>query len=134
MSGCQSRNGEGLIPDPKAHASTVADMMQRAAELNEGKEIANIRMHREQLAVVVAALRAYATAPSETADSKDAVRWRALKKLAGYYQDGSQQTVKLYQDDALRSCFIEAGRKTYGTDGSSFNSAIDEAMKDLTDE
>lgn len=71
---------------------------------------------------------------SETEDSKDAARWRALKKLAGYYQDGSQQTVKLYQDDALRSCFIEAGRKTYGTDGSSFNSCIDAAMKDLTDE
>lgn len=49
-----------LIPDPRAHASTVADMMQRAAELNEGKEVANVRMHREQLAVIVAALRAYA--------------------------------------------------------------------------
>jgi hypothetical protein len=50
---------------------------------------------------------------------------KALKEMAGYYQDGSQTTVKLYQDDALRSCFIEAGGKTYGTDGSSFDSAID---------
>ena len=67
--------------------------------------------------------------PSATRDSKDAARWRGLKELAGYYQDGSQQTVKLYQDDALRSCFIEAGNKTYGTDGSSFDSAIDEAIR-----
>jgi hypothetical protein len=62
---------------------------------------------------------------SETKDAADAARWRALKEMSGYYQDGSQTTVKLYQDDALRSCFIEAGGKTYGTDGSSFDSAID---------
>jgi hypothetical protein len=71
------------------------------------------------------ALQSYRLASSETKDAADAARWRALKEMAGYYQDGSQTTVKLYQDDALRSCFIEAGGKTYGTDGSSFDSAID---------
>lgn len=66
-------------------------------------------------------------------NAEDAARWRALKELAGYWQDGSQTTVKLYQDDALRSCFIEAGNKTYGTDGSSFNSAIDAAIAALAE-
>lgn len=51
----------GLIPDPKAHALVVAGMMRSAAELNGSKEIANIRMHREQLAIVVAALEAFAS-------------------------------------------------------------------------
>lgn len=51
-----------LIPDPREHARIVAEMMQRAAELNGSAEIANIKMHREQLAVVVAALRQYAEA------------------------------------------------------------------------
>ena len=63
---------------------------------------------------------------------RDAARWRFLKLLAGYYQDGSETTVKLYQDDALRACFIEAGGKTYGTDGSTFDSAIDAAMKETS--
>lgn len=58
----------------------------------------------------------------------NADRWLGLKELAGYYQDGSDTTVKLYQDDALRSCFIKVGEKTYGTDGSSFDSAIDSAI------
>lgn len=67
-------NNHGLIPDPKAHASTVADMMQRAAELNEGKEIANIKMHREQFAVIVAALRAYAMRAGPNRSAKDFAR------------------------------------------------------------
>lgn len=66
---------------------------------------------------------------SSEADRRDAERWRALKELAGYFQNGSQETVTLYQDDATRSCFIKVGRgdraKVHGTDGSSFNSVID---------
>lgn len=63
-----------------------------------------------------------------TNDSKDAARWRGLKALAGYYQNSSQTAVKLDQDDATRSCFIKVGEKYYGTDGSSFDAAIDAAL------
>lgn len=63
---------------------------------------------------------------------RDAARWRALKELAGYLGDGSQETVTLYQDDATRSCFIKVGdgnrAKRYGKDGSSFNGIMDELI------
>lgn len=88
---------------------------------------------RAELQRLLAAFTPSATACSERdkilCDAvADAARWHALKELAGYYQDGSQTTVKLYQDDALRSCFIEASNKTYGTDGSTFDSAIDSVI------
>jgi hypothetical protein len=48
---------EGLIPDPQAHALTLADMILKASE---GYEVGTVRAHREQWAIVIAALKAYA--------------------------------------------------------------------------
>lgn len=55
-------------------------------------------------------------------DTADAVRWRKLKDLCGYVQNGSDTTVKLSQDDATRTCYIHVGNKSY--DGNSFNSVL----------
>lgn len=60
---------------------------------------------------------------------KDAERYRWLIEQCGSYHDGSETAVKLYQDDATRSCFIQVGRETYGTDRSTFNGIIDAAMR-----
>ena len=60
---------------------------------------------------------------------KDAIRWKALKELAGYWQDGSHTTVTLDQDECTHMCFIKVGKKYYGTDNSSFDAAIDAAIE-----
>ncbi len=60
---------------------------------------------------------------------EEAKKWKDLKELAGHWQDGSSTVVKLFDDDATRSCFIKVGDKTYGTDGSSYDSALAEAVK-----
>lgn len=87
---------------------------------------------QEARAAVEAIIRAAGvrstTGLSGGADAKDAERWRALRGLAGYYQDGSQTTVMLYQDDATRSCFIRVGDKSYGGDGTNFEAALDSAL------
>jgi len=48
--------------------------------------------------------------------------WEKLKQLAGYVQDGSNETVKLFQDDATMSYFVKAGNKSHY--GSCFEEAL----------
>lgn len=68
-----------LIEDPKAHATTLAEMIRKASE---GYEVGNVRAHREQWAIVIAALEQYAKTPApeeaRDSDAKDAARWRWL--------------------------------------------------------
>lgn len=57
----------------------------------------------------------------------DGQRWRQLKRLCGYVQDGSDTTVSLAQDDATRSYLIQVGKTTYH--GTSFEEALAKAME-----
>ena len=52
----QPSAGAALVADPKAHALKIAEMIRAAAE---GHEIGTVRAHREQWAIVIAALEAY---------------------------------------------------------------------------
>lgn len=63
-------------------------------------------------------------------DKHDALRWRKLIKLCGHLEDGSQTTVKLFQDDATRTAFIvvspnSSSERYYFSDGCGFGVAID---------
>lgn len=49
--------------------------------------------------------------------------WKKLKKLAGYTRNGTQTTIKLFQDDATHSCWIEVGEKSHY--GYTFEEALD---------
>ena len=41
--------------------------------------------------------------------------WERLKKLAGYYQDSSDETITMFQDDATRTYHIKVGKESnYG--------------------
>jgi hypothetical protein len=54
--------------------------------------------------------------------------WLKLRRLAGYLQDGSHETIKLYQDDATGSYFVQVGNKSnYGT---SFSEALNKFLED----
>lgn len=56
----------------------------------------------------------------------DANRWRKLMALAGHLQDGSQETIKLVQDDATMSVYIYVGNKFhYEPESRSFEPVID---------
>jgi hypothetical protein len=70
-------------------------------------------------------------------DGLFAVYWVNLMKMAGHYQDSSDEPVTLHQDDATRTCIITVGRNSI-TDtcdkrrdyyGSSFEGAIRAAME-----
>lgn len=52
-------------------------------------------------------------------------RLQALRALMGYVQNGTHETVKLYQDDATMSFYVHVG-KQYGY-GDSLGEAIDDA-------
>ena len=45
-----------------------------------------------------------------------------LRELCGYYQDGSDAIVVLFQDDATRDCLVKVGNKV--AVGTSFEMAI----------
>lgn len=59
----------------------------------------------------------------------DAKRLQRLIELCGYVEDGSCETVRLYQDDATKDWFVDVG---YGTRrsyfGRSARAAIDAAL------
>lgn len=40
---------------------------------------------------------------------QDAMNWRNLLEVAGHWQDGSDEIVTLYQDDATRECLVKVG-------------------------
>jgi hypothetical protein len=59
---------------------------------------------------------------------EDGLRLKRLIDLAGYHQNGSDETVKLYQDDAARTYHVQIGNKS--NYGHSFRQAIDAALGD----
>jgi hypothetical protein len=59
---------------------------------------------------------------------KDSKRYRWLIEQCGYVQDGSDQTVGIFQDDATRCWHVRAGSKHYGEDNRSLDSVIDAAL------
>jgi len=44
-------------------------------------------------------------------DHRDAERWRKLMRLCGHLANSSETTVKLYQDDATHTRFIQVGKE-----------------------
>lgn len=93
-----------------------------------------VRVNNVLLQRAIDALRANSAALLEL--EKDARRWRALKELAGHWQDGSHTRVILDQDDATRTAFIAVGndshrRTHYSVAGCGFDAAIDAKLKDV---
>lgn len=54
-------------------------------------------------------------------------RWDQLKELCGHLGDGSQTTVKLYQDDATRTYHVSVGAKSFY--GDSFEEVLAKAVE-----
>lgn len=54
--------------------------------------------------------------------------WDALMEICGHWQDGSQERVTLFQDDATKTCVIRVGEKPkdkhYFKEGGSFELAL----------
>ena len=66
--------------------------------------------------------------------ARDAERLQTLYALAGHWQDASDQTVKLYQDDATRTAIVKVGDRVpthYCVDRGGFDEAIDVATRSL---
>lgn len=67
---------------------------------------------------------------SNDRDKKDAERWRALKELCGYFENATETSVHIDHDDATRTTFIKAGKKTYYREGCGIDSAIEKVIKE----
>ncbi len=67
---------------------------------------------------------------------QDGMRYRALIAAAGYFQDSSDETVTLSQDDATRTCHVTVGRLQDSKDfyAGSFNGAVDLLKKSLDEQ
>ncbi|HYE38182.1 hypothetical protein [Methylocaldum sp.] len=67
------------------------------------------------------------------ATEKDAELLKGLRRLCGYVQDGSAETVSIYQDDATRDWGVRVGTAFTGRDrnyhGISFEEALEAAFK-----
>lgn len=44
---------------------------------------------------------------------KDDERISALRRMCGYVENGSETTVKIFQDDATREWFVKVGNREY---------------------
>jgi hypothetical protein len=64
-------------------------------------------------------------------DSSD--RLAALDRLCGYYQNGTQQTVKIIQDDATQTVILSVHGKDIVT-GSSLEAALEALIKKQEEE
>lgn len=86
--------GDGLlIGDPKAHALTLAAMIRKASE---GYEVGNVRAHREQWAIVIAALENFARSESGRIEElAKAAGWVGLADPFRYLQKYIARTEKL---------------------------------------
>ncbi len=63
--------------------------------------------------VVCAMLRAVAQVETATiVEKREAENFRDIRELMGYVEDGSSQTVRLFQDDASREYFVGLGAKS----------------------
>lgn len=58
----------------------------------------------------------------------DALRFRKLRELCGYVENGSDTVVTIFQDDATRDWVCKVGNKRYW--GRSMEAAIDAAIED----
>lgn len=59
---------------------------------------------------------------------EDAERLQKIRRLMGYVENGTDVTVKFFQDDATKDFFVRAGSKVDGSwYGKTFNEAIDNA-------
>jgi hypothetical protein len=70
--------------------------------------------------------------------SREAGAWRTLMAAAGSFQDGSETTVKLWQDDATRTCGITTnpGRpneKDFYVERGTFEAAINQLSNYLAE-
>ena len=69
----------------------------------------------------------YKTADNIAAALNDAVRWRKLRSMLGYVQDGSETSLRITLDDATRDYVItDLGTKKWWF-GRSLETAIDSA-------
>lgn len=94
----------------------IADLRARLADAQDLRGTGpDLLIAREIYAQLVAA-------------QEDKERLDTLRRLMGYTQDGSNQTVKLFEDDATRDFFIMAGRRTYM--GGELRDAIDTARRE----
>ena len=55
-------------------------------------------------------------------------RMAAIRRMCGYVENGSDATVKIFQDDATRSWIVRVGNRWWH--GPSMNDAIDAAAAD----
>jgi hypothetical protein len=62
----------------------------------------------------------------EEMNKVDGRRLRCLRDLCGFVENGSSTVVKIFQDDATRTWFVEVGGKSYFA--GSFHSAVDAAI------
>lgn len=62
-------------------------------------------------------------------EALEAQAFRTLRTLAGFVQDGSDTTVKLFQDDATMEWTVRAGKRSWH--GTSLLSAISQAHDEL---
>ena len=93
-------------------------------EEDDALHILNLAKENTQLRAENASLKA------ELAEAKkDADRLKGLRELCGYVEDGSSQTIRITQDDATNDWIIQWNGKAGWVFSSSFNGAIDEAMK-----
>lgn len=56
-------------------------------------------------------------------------RMKGLRELLGYVQNGSDTTVKIFQDDATYTFHVKVGSRLYW--GDTFEQALDAAIADL---
>lgn len=59
------------------------------------------------------------------ASDRNAVRWNKLMRLIGTPANASDETVKMFWDDATMTAHIQVGKEVYGTDHGSFEAVID---------
>lgn len=79
-------------------------------------------------AALVSALRFIRTHAAEIErNARDAKLLKGLIDLCGYVQNGSDVTVKLFQDDATRTWFVCSGKRSWFADTP--RKAIDAAMR-----
>lgn len=57
----------------------------------------------------------------------DKQRLDALRELCGFVENGSDATVRIFQDDATRDWFIKCGQKRF--DSNCFRGVLDEVFK-----
>ena len=106
---------EGLLVEPLALIKQVLIKFETAA-VEEWKVVVRARLaENKRLA-----------AAEQEALERDAELLNGLLELAGHWQDGSSELIKLHDDDAAREYLVTVGKKTYNA--VSFKQAIRAAI------